>query len=97
MFRSAAAASARSPRRSGLIATQVTQLQIFSPDTDLADQPTPLAAGAGGAAALQRSKGVTLRPQGPGFEPGLFTKHKSVHALCASLAVCMKLELPFSL
>jgi hypothetical protein len=42
------------PRRSGLVATQVTQRQICSPDPDLADLPTPLAAGAVGAAALQR-------------------------------------------
>jgi hypothetical protein len=51
MFRSAAAASAGSPHRSGLVATQVTQPQICSPDPDLADPPTPLTIGAGCAAA----------------------------------------------
>jgi hypothetical protein len=56
----APAASAGSLRCSGLVATQVTQQQICSPDPDLADPPTPLAAGAGGAAALQRGEGVTL-------------------------------------
>ncbi len=60
MFCSAAAASTGSPRRNGLFATQATQLQICSPDPDLADGPTPLAAGAGGAAALQCGRGVTL-------------------------------------
>ncbi len=69
MFRSAAAASACSPRRSGLVATQVTRLQICSPAPDLADAPTPLAADAGGGAALQRCSarsggGVTLAPAG---------------------------------
>jgi hypothetical protein len=53
MLRSAATASAGSPRRSGLVATQVTQLQIRSHDPDLADAPIPLAAGAGDGAALQ--------------------------------------------
>ncbi len=41
MFCSAAAASAGSPRSSGLVATQVTQPQIRSLDPDLADPPTP--------------------------------------------------------
>ncbi len=54
MFRSAAAASgaAGSPRSSCLVATKVTQQQICGPDPDLADARTPLAACAGGAAAL---------------------------------------------
>ncbi len=62
MFCTAAAASAGRPRRSGLVAMQVIQPQICSPDPDLADPPTPLAAGAGagGAAPLQRGGGVTL-------------------------------------
>jgi hypothetical protein len=58
MFRSAATTCAGSPRHCCLFATltQFTLQQIFSPacDPDLADPPTPLAAGAGDAAALQR-------------------------------------------
>jgi hypothetical protein len=64
MFRSAATAFAASPRHCCLVATvtQVTWQQICSPacDPDLADPPTPLAAGAGGAAALQLGGSVTL-------------------------------------
>jgi hypothetical protein len=47
MFHYAAAASAGSPSHSCLVATQQ---QICSPDPDLADPPTPLAACAGRAA-----------------------------------------------
>ncbi len=63
MFRPSAADSAGSLRRRGLVATQVTQQQICSPDPDLADPPTPLA---GDAAALQRGGDVTLALAGRG-------------------------------
>ncbi len=83
--RSDAAASAGSHRCTGrgLVASQVTQQHICSPDPALADPPTPLAAGAGDAVALKSGGGMICPLAGPAAAQHGVARRAGGSAACA--------------